>query len=378
MSEEKTKPEKLYLVKSASQLLGPYSEAEVKNLVKEAALDTSDEAAAPGSYWLPLENHPVFKDFMKSVDIPSRLAQLLTNVSGKKLMTISKTFKSFGGKTETVTDPQTEEAPPSESDLSRAEDIEFEIAGGKAGAAESPPPLDSKYKPVISEERERAAEARRKTAKTIRFFWRLTAALAMGLGAYIVFSLFVSPVLRKNPAQSAQNARAAGLAFYKAGSYDRAFPHFEKALKANVLQTEEKILLAGLLAQRGDGARAEALALEISGELSQKGRAGDPRLDLARGLTALREKDFSLAESAFKKALAHDEGPAFLESSKISLINLALLKWALKDHKSSLKFLSRLTEKGFERGVSFYLKALNLAEMQAPAEEVKKSHYGRY
>ena len=347
MSEAEQKSEKKYLIRSANQILGPYSEEEVKGLVKEAMIATNDEAAAPCSFWLPLESHPDFKEFMDTVDIPSRLAQFLTSVSGKTLLTASKTFKD-AGKTQTITEAGSG-AKPAESDLSKAKEIDFEMLEG-SGKPEKPSSQAPKYKPVLPEGGESAARARLQTARAIRGFWRLTAVLAVGLGVYILWSEFISS---KKTEEITEDARSAGRAAYHAGDYEKAFFYFERSLAGGALPPEEKIFMASLLAHEGQQLRAESLALSLPSP-----PADDFRLPLLNGLIAIKEKDFSKAESIFLSAL--DKSPA-LESKKISLFNLALLKWRGGDYESSHSFLDRLMEQGFERGAAFYLRALNSA-----------------
>ena len=352
MSESKKK----YLVRSANQILGPYSEEEIKNLVKEAVIAANDEVAAPCSFWLSIENHSVFKDFMATVDFPSRLARFLTNVSGKKILTVSKTFKDME-KTQTATGKQ----QPAEGDLSKAEEVDFEILEQDKAGKPKKTSLAAKYKPVLPDERKVDVRGRRQTAKAVRGFWHLIILIALGSGAYILFTEFVSnPAARKRIEKIQRDIRKSGAAFYQAGDYEKAFSYFEEGLKKDILRPEEKIFLASLIARRGQGERAEALARDISQEAPD-----DSRILLVRGLTAIAEKDFSRAEDIFMKTL--DKNP------KISLLNLALLKWRAGEYKNSQAFLDRLMEEGYERGVVFYLRTLNLIGMSANKAEIKKN-----
>ena len=145
-----------------------------------------------------------------------------------------------------------------------------------------------------------------------------------------------------------EDLKTNGLKFYRAGNYKKALSYFETAYSKDVLQPEEKLQLASLFLQEEKLQKADL----IIGELSESSLLKNGDWFLLNGLMSFFQEDFSRAEEYFNQSLG--------QKKEVSLVNLAILKWKMRDYQKSLFYLDQLTKMAYERDISFYLKALNL------------------
>ena len=85
-----TKSEKRFLIRSAGQILGPYSQEEVVDFIKRGKISIFDEVTEPFSIWRYLQEHQDFKKIVQSMNVQTRLTNALTQISGK-IFTRTKT-----------------------------------------------------------------------------------------------------------------------------------------------------------------------------------------------------------------------------------------------------------------------------------------------
>ena len=343
MSESK----KNFLIRSAGQILGPYSKEEVVDLIKRGKISIFDEVAEPFTIWWYLQDHQEFKTVIHSMDVQTRLTNFLTQISDK-ILTISKTSKT-DNKTSTITSdlkqnteslfdggPTITELDPQEKQS--AVEVKIQV-------------MDQKKKPESSHVRYTSQKdseeiIRKKIRRVIKISWRVVIVCALSVGAYVFYKEIVSPLQQQKTVRV--EFETYGLNFYKSGDYNSALPYFEMAYSKNVLQEKEKLWLASLFVQKNRLQKASLIADELSNSsLSDTGE-----WILLNGLIAFSQKDFQTAEKHFNSVLKQKESMA--------LVNLSLLNWQLGKHEKSLSYLDRLARAGYERGIVFYLKALNL------------------
>ncbi len=351
--------EKIFLIRSAGQILGPFNKQDVIRLLKQGKISVFDEVAKPFTIWRYLQDHQDFKDVAVSMDAQTRLVNFITSISGK-IFTSSQTAKTGDP---TVTDTETLEQTQSKktqdglalskldaSDTLDADEAEFEVLERPAR------PSQARY----TSRQDSEEIVRKKIRSVIRIGWPLAVLLVLSMAFYIVHKEFIRPI--KNKEKAVQEFKSQGLRLYNAGNYSLALPYFEKAYSKNALTIEDQIRLASLYAQENKTQRAFSLVNELADSSPQSGH-----WLLLKGLLAFLQEDFSTAEERFHSALETE--------AHLALVNLALLKWRTKKYKESLSYLDQLTREGYERDIVFYLRALNLLAQNQMEELI--SHIGQ-
>lgn len=338
--------ERKFLIRSSGQIIGPFNKEEVIDLIKRGVISIFDEIAEPFTIWRYLQDHQDFKKIVHSMDFQTRLTNFITQFSDK-FSTISRTAKS-GDKTITDTNKSTldqeqgdklskkEQLKSHEKQL--AQEVKFEVLN-------QPKKQTGSYGKYTSQ-RDSEEIVRRRVNSIIKIVWQIVVVFALSIGAYIFYKEVFLPVQKKQIAS--EELKTDGLKFYKVGNYKKALFYFERAYSKNILQDEEKLLLASLFLQERKLQKASFIVDELSNSPLLKGE----NWFLLNGLISFFQKDFSTAEKNFNQALKQKE--------ELSLVNLSILKWKMGNYQQSLFYLDRLTKIGYERGFTFYLKALNL------------------
>ena len=339
--------EKKFLLRSAGQITGPFNKKEVMSQIRRGVISVDDEVTEPFSIWWYLQDHPDFKDGVRSMSFQTRLINFVTSVSGK-LSQASGTKSS----SRTITDTETLESTQSTvSEVSKTPSIKFNSHEKKlakevqvqAVNATKPQQVISRRNYIARQKHEEMLKEKLKT--WMKISWRIVILFALSIGAYIFYKEIFTPMKQKQSIMG--ELKREGFKFYKAGQYDKALFYFEKAYSHNILQDKEKLLLASLFLKKRKWQRSTLILDELSGRSVTQ----TANWFLLKGLISFAQKDFSTAESHFNKALKQD--------AKLALMNLVILKWKTEDYKQSLLYLDQLQKIPYERDIVFYLRALN-------------------
>jgi len=343
--------EKKFLIRSSGHILGPFSKQEVIDLTKRGKISAFDEVAEPFTIWWYLQDHQDFKGIVRSLDSQTRLANFLTQISSK-IFTVSKTEEMSD---QTITDTKTQEQTKTAESFSgsdgnlkisqlgshekqAAHEVQFEVVDQLKRASLS----QARY----TSQKDSEEIIRKRIGAIIRISWQLIVALALFIGAYILYKEVIAPA-RQEKAVS-EKFQANGLKFYKVGKYQKALPYFEEAYSKGVLKTPEKILLASLFIKADKIQRVFSIVNELSGSQPKSGN-----WFLLNGLLSFFQEDFSKADQYFKSALKS-------EAKNLALLNLSLLKRQTGEYDKSSSYLNQLIESAYERDIVFYVEALNL------------------
>lgn len=328
--------EKKFLLRSSGQILGPFNKTEIIDLIKQGRISSFDEVAEPYSIWFYLEDHMEFKNILSTMDFQTRLTNFVTKITSS-ISSDSNSKNTLEEKDQTKTNTFAEHKDKNlVSHIKQtAREMEVEIM--------KKPKL--KTYAVYQSQRDREETIRKKVSKTIGAIWFLIIVLSLSVGGYIVYNEFVVPFQKKREIVKQLNTE--GVKFYEAGNYKKALFYYERAYSQNVLQPQDLLLLGGIYFQED---KLQKLSL-ILDEFLKFSQSRPPEWFLLNGLLSFLGDDFSQSEKYFNQAAANRTE---------ALLNLAILKWRIKDYKSSLFYLNEVTKKGYERGLVFYLKALNL------------------
>ena len=353
--------EKKWLIRSSNTILGPYTKKEIEDLLKETGIFIHDEVAAPCTFWQALQNHPEFKNIAENFRSKGSFSHLVKTIGGKLTSTFSTgvtpTTKSEKiNQTLTDTVKVTEEWEPTktlsqESQTGEVQEADFELV--ESPELQTSPPT-SNYRRVKTNQ----LRVEKKTKQKPTGIWIIGLILALGLIGYVVFQKVIRPQMMQEKILLSQ-IKEEGHAAFLSGNFENAFQNFEKGLKEGSLGTKEKLLMIVLLIQRNQIELAENLLQSVPDQ-----DRSDTRFLLAQGLLFMYERRFSEAEELFTQAeIFHPES---------SLLNLSLLKFFEENYKVSLDYVNKLLLSGYERGIGFYLKALNQIQTSSDPSGVKK------
>ena len=338
MSEKEDK-NRLWLIRADNVILGPWTTEEVKKAVSGAVISLRDEIAGPCSFYRPVQEHPEFQSFAKTVRFSASLTKVITTITGKT------TKSGLGGEDKTLTygtqtDTETGEEksaltadfkPLQETGAAGASGGRLSGAKGGSGGGVSgvrvPGVRVSGALPsteAAAAEMESRSQTARKVQKTVKIMWGFCIAAALTLLGWIFYNeIFTDFQSRPKTSEAAET----GLAAFQAGNERAAFQALKaKQKEERVFNDEEKQALAFLSLKRKDPETAAELVKTLP-----EAALSRPDGLLLQGLLALAESRFSEAESFFSKARSEAKNPIVQEAA---LINLAVL--------SSLALMSSL------------------------------------
>ena len=336
--------DKRFLIRSSGHILGPFFKDEVVDLIKKGKISVFDEVAEPYTIWFYLQDHSDFKQIVHSVSMQTRLVNFLSSVSTK----ISHISKKTDDKTteKTVTETRTAKQPLSASEKQSASEVSVE----KVKPIPSKFSTDSDYK----SEEESEEIIRKKITFFVQWSWKIIILIVLLIGAYIFHKEFYKPRKQKQIIKSALYSK--GFAFYKAGNFKKALPFYERANSNNLLNDDEKIILASLFIQEDKIPKALGIKNELLDSPALKQKNGILLDSLLTYYQA--ETDSSHFKSLLKNFIKTSQHKSSID---IALFNLAIFYWKTGSYKESIDYLdNKLLIRGFHRDIVFYLKALNL------------------
>ena len=330
--------EKKFLIRSSGQITGPFDKKEVIDLIKRGVISIFDEVAEPFAIWQYLQDHRDFEQTVHSMDFQTRLTNFITQLSGK-VSTISRTVKTTDSGTDSLGQTSGEHSIKLKShEKQSAQEVKFEVL--------DQPKKQSKSYGKYTSQKDSEEIIRKKVSSIIKIIWQVMVVFALSIGAYILYKEVILPIQTKQAVS--EELKTEGLNLYEAGNYKKALIIFERAYSRNILQDEEKLLLASFFLQQNKLQKADLILDELSdSHLLQSGNGF-----LLNGLISFFREDISKAEKYFNQALKQRE--------EVALVNLSILKWKKGDYQRSLFYLDRLMKMGYERNITFYLKALNM------------------
>ena len=338
--------ESKYLIRSAREVLGPYTKEEVIDLIKKGKISTFDEVTEPFEIWMALLDHKEFKPVVRSIDMQTRITNFLTDISSK----ITKTKKSDRTRTQTLSQTETHTTKGhdrtktltlSQQEKASASEVDFNVLGKSVGQG----------KKAYSSREENEEKVRQKIGFFVRLIWRVIIISAILVLSFIAYQVIYKPLREKSFVIQELNSK--GLPLYKKGDYLASLPYFEKARDLNLLSDDQKVLYSSLLLKQNKIQKAYLLKNELLGsDILNSG----PGL-LLSALIDFYDGDYQQASQSFQKVLSENKKKALGHKA---LINLAILNWEQKNYQQSIELLHQLLNQAMERNIVWYLKAVNL------------------
>lgn len=333
-----------FLICSSKEILGPYSKEEVIELIKNGSISIFDEVTEPYGIWQYLDSHKEFKKVIRSINVQTRLSNFLTRITDK--MTTTGKTKDTKSKTE-------ETIPLTEKEKALAKETTYNVV--KLSKAQK-----KEVKSYISQ-KESQQRVRKKINRIVNIIWQAVFGIALLTIGFIGYQIFYLPIQERK--QISQDFTEKGSKFYNFGWYEQALPYFEAAYSQGLLKSEDKLSFSTLLMHRNQIQRAIVVKKEISDKSVLEGNQGI----MLDGLISFYDEEHSKAEKIFQDIISKSGND---DLAKAALVNLALLKWTVGQTQESSKSIDALLQKGFDRDVVWYLKALNFLTLNK-LEELK-------
>ncbi len=318
MSTEQGNPEKNWLVRSSTRILGPFTVEEVTALLRSKQVSIIDEIRQPSGRWSYVRENKIFLDIVRNI------RDELDTMSDKT-MTQSMTSGSFTKTAEVnIQDELTptpffdrKEFPTPYKDVTHSK--ERSVGSGSARSY------------GVSGDR-RVREELEKKSK----FWRWVTSGLVVIFALVVFGIFTQREKNRNLGFSDLIHQA--LRYKSLGIYDRAMQYYSKALMMQAPDLEIQIQMAPVLISEDRQTLAGRRILEKALINESAPRAALVEAYLGIAVSYMMDGDLKKAEDTLQKAMGHD--PANL-SGQLDLAIIELKKGNYEKAKTAFDEIYR-------------------------------------
>jgi tetratricopeptide (TPR) repeat protein len=277
-----------WLIKSGGNILGPYSDKQVADLLRDRMIVPLDEAAAPCSRWIYIRDHPKFATIIKEIRERS-LGSINDDTTTQANMTAT------AGDTQTISTNQPDELT---DDIVHAgsgvvQDILFHSIDDPVN------PRSKLASDTFTQEND--LFVRQQVEKSSRWIWALTTIALIFTLSFVVFKQFVAkPIQDKATVKESMDA---GVDALEAGDYDTALEDFKKIYSLDPSDSSVYLYLGILMVQIENQPFQGRKILEKLTDVQGKNLK---QVFTGIGLAYLKEGDYKSAEKYFNKALDID------------------------------------------------------------------------
>lgn len=285
--------ERIWLIKSSTRILGPYSFEEVETLLRNRAVSSTDEARTPEVRWRFFKDRPEFKNILKEISLESENEMTQAGVNFNDSLT----------PTASIDNASLRVLKPFESaKVETKESVKKESSDSKL------------HKPQIEENLKIPAyginignQAAQKVNRATVWVWVLFILMTTLVGT-LMFLKKHKAVVVKNPYDHYLDL---SLKAREAGLYERALQMAKKAASVQELETSFKWKMAPLyITQDNETLKGRKLIEEIMGEPDPNVIKLTPNEItegyIGIGLSYLLEKNYKNAQEVFEKVLSID------------------------------------------------------------------------
>ncbi len=327
---------KLWIVKSASRVLGPYSSDELMVLVKMQHVSPLDEVCPPLGRWKYLREEAEFSELIKS---------MRTEYANMREDTMTSTATA-ATPTQTISITQSPEtkkkgkgtATPVEAPVREVSSQAMGPGGRPAGAK--------------SYTFERDAKVGQKSLLVSIFAW-VTALGAVAVLGGIVWTKHNQSLIKDK--ETFDDLFKTGLVLKSQGQFRKAFENFKKAESLNQHSPELIVEMAPIMMAL-DSQTIMARRMIEPFLIAEQSRTLLTMGYHIIGLSYLLDEDYKNADDYFEKAVGTD--PNF----KPSVLDRAILKFRTANYETSLQLFKKADDLGSDDGLRIIGQALSLIE----------------
>ncbi len=361
--------QKNWLLKSSTRILGPYTYAEIADMLKKKHVSLIDEVRRPSIRWMTIREN---KTFMETVRYMQEIDMALEGTQSQKTTTasVSRTENIYDIEDQNdIESTQVEYNRPavnreilsSPLNLNQNSNIK-DISPVKETNLQRHPSYSESKSFGVADDKRRAVNFEKKYNALKKIIIGLIVAAILAFAGQILFQKEKADQLFNNLIASALRYKALNL-------YDKSIESYRKAKAIKKVDSATANKMASLVALYDSDAsgQRQILTLQTQGD-EAKNRKQVVESLVSLGILSIRDSDFNQAKDFFQKALSYDS------SSEPALINKAFVLLKEKKSEEAIQTLGKLSSSNFYSAVGLYAKALALLQIsqkKSIVEEVK-------
>lgn len=335
----------LWLIRSNGRILGPYSEKQVGDLLRERMITPIDEASLPYGRW----------NYIREI---SGFAKVVEEIRVRNLMGSGDDTTTLGDQDDI--DSRTATITPLSLD-DRTQDIyiapENNIRDVSFKASDD---VVIKSSEITAYTHQGDLQVKKQTSETARWLWVLTIVVIFMSIAAIVFRRHVAQPIHNKAIYDASTVAA--MEFLESGDYAAALDNFKKAYAID--PTDKSIFLyLGILHIQVEN--QSFMGRKLLENILLAGGSDLKRAHTGLGLSYLKESDLQTAEAHFNKALEQDE------NYKPAIINMGALAFLLDDWGRAEKYFMRAMRDEKTDGAEVLMLVESLIRLYQSDKEVR-------
>lgn len=334
------------MVKSSGQVIGPYSDIQLVNLLKDREIVPLDEISVPCGRWEYVRDVPAF-------------AKVVEELRTRPLRSISDDTatqsEEVTGATESINTAQIDDLTLelSQPKVQHVQDILFSSIDDQIASQSR---LSGE---LFTHERDQ--KIKHQVEKSSKWIWTFTTVIIIMAMLFVVFQQFVAKPIKDRT--QLEDSVTAGINSLESGDYGRALEHFKLANKLDPNDSSIYLYLGILMIQIDGQAYEGRQFLEKLIEISDKDLK---RIYTGIGLGALKDGDYKSAENSFNRAL--DIDPLF----QPALINLGAAAYYQEDWAKANNYFQLAVKEGSGDGAEILMLTQTLIKLW---EKERESRY---
>lgn len=341
INEALNNPDKHWIIKSSTRILGPFNLLEVTELLKNKHISIIDEIRQPSGRWSYIRENKMFLEVVRNIreEIDATSENTMTHSIAHNTITKTSDAVTLSDEltpTPTPTprqEPQFKDVAATETSLSRNGGLR---GGGKAYGA--------------SGDRRVLGELERKSN-----FWRWAILGIAGVAAIVVAVTFTQKEKSKN--SGFEDLMRQALRYKSLGIYDRSLKAYQKATSLGEPDYEAQLQMAPVLISEDRQTVVGRRIYEKSFADAKQSRSQTIEAYLGIALTYMMDGDLKQAEDTLQKALGY-------EPSNISaLVNMAIIQFKKGNYAEALKGFDEIYRKNASTPLALLGRAMSSAEL---------------
>ncbi|OFZ19007.1 MAG: hypothetical protein A2Z20_11545 [Bdellovibrionales bacterium RBG_16_40_8] len=340
---------KVWLIKGGGQILGPFADKQVIDLLKNRVIVPLDEASNPCGRWQYIRDVPAFAKVVEDIRTKNLLGTDNTTTQGTDHSSFTPTFK--------VTNVDPDELTQDIPKVNTIQDVLFHSVDDLIKPEQEP------RGEVFTHDKD--LFIKQQAQYTSKWIWVVTSIIILFTTGFVIYRQFIAkPKHNKIIATESIDQAMQALDF---GDYQRALENFRRAHSLDPNDASIYIYLGLLEIQIGEQPLRGRKLLEKIDMLGNR-----QKVLIGLGLSYLREDDINNAEKKFNKALEIDG------LNRPALIDLGAAAMYGEDYAKAInQFLLVINENKNEND-SDYNGAVTLLLVESFIKLYEKEHEKKY
>lgn len=341
INEALNNPDKHWIIKSSTRILGPFNLLEVTELLKNKYISIIDEIRQPSGRWSYIRENKMFLEVVRNIRAEQDATSENTMTHSIPHNTITKTSDAVI----TMSDELTPTPTPTHRDIPALKDV---------AATETPIPRNVRQAGAAksygaSSDRRVQGELAKKSN-----FWRWAVLCVAGVAAVVVAVTFTQREKTKN--SGFEDLMRQALRYKSLGIYDRSLKAYQKATTLGEPDADAQLQMAPVLISEDRQTLVGRRIYEKSFGDSKQTRTQTIEAYLGIALTYMMDGDLKQAEDTLQKALGHEP------SNVTALVNMAIIEFKKGNYEAAANGFEEIYRKSPASTLALLGRAMASAE----------------